>query len=59
MPTLIAYRFATDNQLPRLPYMTRLDAFILMGTVLFLFADRGDNNNNSGGKSARAAGESN
>ena len=40
MPTLIAYRFATDNQLPRLPYMTRLDAFILMGTVLFLFADR-------------------
>jgi hypothetical protein len=34
MLTLIAYRFATDNQLPRLPYMTRLDAFILMGTVL-------------------------
>jgi hypothetical protein len=31
MLTLIAYRFATDNQLPRLPYMTRLDAFILMG----------------------------
>jgi hypothetical protein len=34
MLTLIAYRFATDNQLPRLPYITRLDAFILMGTVL-------------------------
>jgi hypothetical protein len=34
MLTLIAYRFAIDNQLPRLPYMTRLDAFILMGTVL-------------------------
>jgi Neurotransmitter-gated ion-channel ligand binding domain/Neurotransmitter-gated ion-channel transmembrane region len=34
MLTLIAYRFSTDNQLPRLPYMTRLDAFILMGTVL-------------------------
>ena len=34
MLTLIAYRFATDNQLPRLPYMTRLDAFILMGTAL-------------------------
>ena len=38
MPTLIAYRFATDNQLPRLPYMTRLDAFILMGTVLIFFS---------------------
>jgi hypothetical protein len=34
MLTLIAYRFAVDNQLPRLPYMTRLDAFILMGTAL-------------------------
>ncbi len=38
MLTLIAYRFATDNQLPRLPYMTRLDAFILMGTVLIFFS---------------------
>src|SRR6266571_5017782 len=38
MLTLIAYRFATDNQLPRLPYMTRLDAFILMGTMLIFFS---------------------
>jgi hypothetical protein len=38
MLTLIAYRFATDNQLPRLPYMTRLDGFILMGTVLIFFS---------------------
>jgi Neurotransmitter-gated ion-channel ligand binding domain/Neurotransmitter-gated ion-channel transmembrane region len=34
MLTLIAYRFAIDNQLPRLPYTTNLDAFILMSTVL-------------------------
>lgn len=34
MLTLIAYRFAIDSQLPRLPYMTRLDAFILAGTLL-------------------------
>ena len=27
MLTLIAYRFAVDSQLPRLPYMTRLDTF--------------------------------
>ena len=32
MLTLIAYRFAVDSQLPRLPYMTRLDAFILTCT---------------------------
>ncbi len=34
MLTLIAYRFAVDSQLPRLPYMTRLDAFILASTLL-------------------------
>jgi hypothetical protein len=34
MLTLIAYRFAIDNQLPRLPYMTRLDVFILASTLL-------------------------
>ena len=34
MLTLIAYRFAVDNQLPRLPYMTRLDAFFLVSTLL-------------------------
>jgi hypothetical protein len=34
MLTLIAYRFAIDSQLPRLPYITRLDAFIVMSTVL-------------------------
>src|SRR5205085_10621636 len=29
MLTLIAYRFAIDSQLPLLPYMTRMDLFIL------------------------------
>jgi Neurotransmitter-gated ion-channel ligand binding domain/Neurotransmitter-gated ion-channel transmembrane region len=38
MLTLIAYRFAIDNQLPRLPYTTHLDAFILMSTVLVFFS---------------------
>ncbi len=34
MLTLIAYRFAADTQLPRLPYMTRLDVFFLISTLL-------------------------
>jgi neurotransmitter-gated ion-channel len=34
MLTLIAYRFAVDTQLPRLPYMTRLDLFFLISTLL-------------------------
>jgi hypothetical protein len=34
MLTLIAYRFAVDTQLPRLPYMTRLDALFLTSTLL-------------------------
>ena len=38
MLTLIAYRFAIDSQLPRLPYMTLLDAFILTSTVLVFFS---------------------
>jgi len=38
MLTLIAYRFAVDTQLPRLPYMTRLDVFILTGTILVFFS---------------------
>jgi neurotransmitter-gated ion-channel len=38
MLTLIAYRFAVDTQLPRLPYTTRLDAFILTSTVLVFFS---------------------
>jgi hypothetical protein len=38
MLTLIAYRFAIDSQLPRLPYMTRLDAFILISTILVFFS---------------------
>lgn len=38
MLTLIAYRFAIDNELPRLPYMTRLDAFILTSTLLVFFS---------------------
>src|SRR5207245_1287639 len=38
MLTLIAYRFAVDSQLPRLPYMTRLDVFILASTLLVFFS---------------------
>jgi gamma-aminobutyric acid receptor subunit beta len=38
MLTLIAYRFAVDSQLPLLPYMTRLDAFILTSTSLVFFS---------------------
>lgn len=38
MLTLIAYRFAVDSQLPRLHYMTRLDAFILASTILVFFS---------------------
>jgi neurotransmitter-gated ion-channel len=38
MLTLIAYRFAVDTQLPRLPYMTRLDALFLTGTLLVFFS---------------------
>src|SRR5207245_10376622 len=38
MLTLIAYRYAADSQLPRLPYMTRLDAFFLISTLLVFFS---------------------
>jgi hypothetical protein len=38
MLTLIAYRFAIDSQLPRLPYMTRLDALFLTSTLLVFFS---------------------
>jgi cadmium resistance protein CadD (predicted permease) len=38
MLTLIAYRFAVDSQLPRLPYMTRLDSFFLTSTLLVFFS---------------------
>ncbi len=34
MLTLIAYRFAVGGEVPRIPYMTRLDTFILASTVL-------------------------
>jgi hypothetical protein len=34
MLTLIAYRFAIDAEVPRLPYLTRLDAFVLMSSLL-------------------------
>jgi hypothetical protein len=34
MLTLIAYRFAVDADVPKLPYLTRLDQFILMSSVL-------------------------
>src|SRR6266446_2843021 len=38
MLTLIAYRYAADSQLPRLPYMTRLDVFFLISTLLVFFS---------------------
>ena len=38
MLTLIAYRFTIDTQLPRLPYMTRLDLFFLVSTLLVFFS---------------------
>lgn len=34
MLTLIAYRFALDTEVPKLPYVTRLDAFVLFSTLL-------------------------
>lgn len=34
MLTLIAYRFAIDLQVPRVPYFTKLDQFIVAGTAL-------------------------
>src|SRR5258707_1548094 len=38
MLTLIAYRYAVDSQLPRLPYMTRIDLFFLVSTLLGFFS---------------------
>jgi cadmium resistance protein CadD (predicted permease) len=38
MLTLIAFRFAVDRDIPKLPYLTRLDAFILASTFLVLFS---------------------
>lgn len=38
MLTLIAYRFAIGNEVPKLPYLTTLDAFILVSTVLVFLA---------------------
>ena len=38
MLTLIAYRYAVDIQVPRLPYMTRIDLFFLVSTVLVFFS---------------------
>lgn len=34
MLTLIAYQFVIDAEVPDLPYLTRLDAFILMSSIL-------------------------
>lgn len=34
MLTLIAYRFAIDTQVPKVSYMTKMDQFIVVGTVL-------------------------
>ena len=36
MLTLIAYRFVVESQVPRVPYLTRLDIFILADTLLIL-----------------------
>ena len=38
MLTLIAYRYAVDAQVPHLPYMTRLDLFFLISTLLVFFS---------------------
>jgi Neurotransmitter-gated ion-channel ligand binding domain len=38
MLTLIAYRYAVDAQVPRLPYMTRIDLFFLASTLLVFFS---------------------
>ncbi len=38
MLTLIAYTFTTSTSLPKVPYMTRLDNFILYATVLVFLA---------------------
>ena len=37
MLTLIAYRFAVGADVPKLPYLTHLDSFILASSVLVLF----------------------
>lgn len=37
MLTLIAYRFAIGSDLPKIPYLTRLDIFILACTFLVVF----------------------
>ena len=34
MLTLIAYRFAIDTDLPKVSYLTRMDIFILLSTIL-------------------------
>jgi len=36
MLTLIAYRFVVESQVPRVPYLTRLDLFICPDTLLIL-----------------------
>lgn len=38
MLTLIAYRPAVDSLVPRLPYMTRIDLFFLVSTLLVFFS---------------------
>ncbi|MFD2160602.1 hypothetical protein ACFSW8_16980 [Rubritalea tangerina] len=41
MLTLIAYRFSIDSLVPAVPYLTRMDAFILSSTLL-VFATLGE-----------------
>lgn len=36
MLTMIAFRFVIDSQVPRVPYLTRLDIFIIADTLLIL-----------------------
>lgn len=38
MLTLIAYRFAVGADLPKIPYLTRMDFFILVSTLMVAFA---------------------
>lgn len=37
MLTLIAYRFAVGADLPKIPYLTRMDSFILVSTIMVAF----------------------
>jgi cadmium resistance protein CadD (predicted permease) len=37
MLTLIAYRFSVGADVPKIPYLTKLDSFILISSILIFF----------------------